>query len=64
MPLALASASVKPHQATSGSVKTTAGMMIFCERAVLADDDFDRDARLPWYALCASKMPPAMSPMA
>ena len=27
MPLAFASASVKPHQATSGSVKTTAGMV-------------------------------------
>ena len=35
----------------------------FRKRAVLADDDFDGDARFLG-ALCASKMPPAMSPMA
>ena len=63
IPLAFASASVRPHHASSGSVNTTAGttnwrlgsdspvMALTARRA-------SRDA------LCARSSPPAMSPMA
>ena len=44
-PFSFASFSVKPHHASSGSVKTTAGMTLSNARA-LAGDDFDGDARL------------------
>ena len=57
MPLALASASVRPHQASSGSVKTTAGMMTPAE--VLDSPTMVSTAMRPsLVALWASKTPP------
>ncbi len=55
--------SVRPHQATSGSVNTTAGMA-FGSKATLCPAMASTAVRPSWEALCASMGSPTTSPMA
>jgi hypothetical protein len=62
-PFARASASVTPHHATSGSVKTTAGMTTSLN-SLASPTNASTAMRASFDALCASITPPTMSPIA